>query len=139
MVVAVYVLYWLDYVLLEEEDAGEIARRKGLRIGYVAQDPELDPAATAEETVVAALAADRVDATQRPGRAAKALRRIGFADPRRPVETLSGGWKKRLAIARELAREPDLLLLDEPTNHLDLEGILALEALLAAPPSPSWW
>src|SRR5439155_20995050 len=46
------------------------------------------------------------------------------------VDALSGGWKKRLATARELAAEPDILLLDEPTNHLDVEGILWLESVL---------
>src|SRR5262249_20682059 len=53
------------------------------------------------------------------------------------TETLSGGWKRRLAIAREMAAAPDLLFLDEPTNHLDLEGIVWLEKLLAGAPFAS--
>jgi ABC transport system ATP-binding/permease protein len=114
----------------ETPDRGSRSLRGGVHVGYVPQDPVFAAGRTVADVMTAALAG--VDEADRPGRLAQALGRAGFADGRAAVDTLSGGWKKRLAIARELAGAPDILLMDEPTNHLDLEGILWLEDLLAA-------
>src|SRR5258705_1193172 len=114
---------------LESPDRGRRSVRGGVRVGYVPQDPVFPPGGTVEDMVASALSA--VDEADRPGRIAHALGRAGFADGRAEVAALSGGWQKRLAIARELAAEPDVLLMDEPTNHLDVDGILWLEGVLA--------
>ena len=109
-------------------DRGSRSLRGGLRVGYVPQDPVFSAGRTVEDVLTAAVA--RVDEEDRPGRVAQALGRAGFANGRAEVDTLSGGWKKRLAIACELAAAPVILLMDEPTNHLDVEGILWLEDVL---------
>ena len=114
---------------LESSDRGTCSVRGGIRVAYVPQDPVLQPGVTVEDIVASGLTG--VDEGERPGRIALTLGRGGFADGRAAVDTLSGGWKKRLAIARMLAAEPDVLLMDEPTNHLDVEGILWLESVLA--------
>src|SRR6266581_943990 len=109
-------------------DRGSRSLRGGVRVGYVPQDPVFEAGRTVEQVVLAALAG--VDEADRPGRAAQALGRAELTDGRAAVDTLSGGWRKRLAIARELAAAPDILLMDEPTNHLDVAGILWLEGVL---------
>ncbi len=114
---------------LEPADRGTRSLRGGIMLGYVPQDPVFPPGRTVEAVLASALEA--VDEAERPGRLARALGRAGFEDGRREVGALSGGWQKRLALARELAGAPDVLLLDEPTNHLDVDGILWLEEVLA--------
>jgi ATP-binding cassette subfamily F protein uup len=117
---------------LEEPDSGSRSLRKGVRLGYVPQDPTFPAERTAEEVLMEALAGHPEEDFEKAARVAIVLGRTGFRDPEQRAGTFSGGWRKRLAIARELVREPDVLLMDEPTNHLDLEGILWLEELLAS-------
>ena len=115
---------------IEPPDAGTRSQRRLTRLGYVPQDPTFPGDRTVEALLAEALPAEQRDGFEAAGRVAAVLGRAGFADSRQTVAVLSAGWRKRLAIARELVAAPDVLLLDEPTNHLDVEGILWLEALL---------
>lgn len=119
----------------EDADSGTRALRKGSRIGYVPQDAVFAPGKSVEDVLLETLYdAVALDDHEKHGRVAVVLGKAGFSDREQQTDALSGGWRKRLAIARELVREPDVLLLDEPTNHLDVEAILWLEGLLRSEP-----
>ena len=143
-----------------EPDTGTAAMPRGARIGYIAQEApggEATPFETvlAADTERAALMVESetctdpdrlaevherliaIDAHSAPSRAARILAGLGFdeAAQGRPLESFSGGWRMRVALAALLFSQPDLLLLDEPSNHLDLEAVMWLEDFLRSYPA----
>ena len=143
-----------------ELDNGAIEMPRNTRIGYIAQEAPSGTttpieAVLAADTERAALLEESetshdpdrlgeiherliaIDAYGAPSRAARILVGLGFDDEmqQRPLDSYSGGWKMRVALAALLFSEPDLLLLDEPSNHLDLEATLWLENFLKAYPA----
>ena len=118
-------------------DSGEVAFRKKARMAYVAQDSVYAPGETIRERMERALALSPIPHDEHEANLVRTLGRAGFEDFSAEATQLSGGWRKRLAIAEALALNPDVLLLDEPTNHLDLAGIEWLEQLLINSPFAS--
>jgi len=118
----------------QEPDSGEVASRKRARVAYVAQDSEFAPGRTVRQVLEDALANARVSEDEHDGRLHETVGRAGFPSFDSEAASLSGGWRKRLAIAEATITHPDVLMLDEPTNHLDLEGIEWLEDLVQQAP-----
>ncbi|RRQ52511.1 ABC-F family ATP-binding cassette domain-containing protein [Sphingorhabdus wooponensis] len=144
-----------------ETDDGSLDMPKGTRIGYIAQEApagdstpfdtvlaaDTERAALMAESEQEGLDPDRmaevherliaIDAYTAPARASRILVGLGFDEDMqgRPLDSFSGGWKMRVALASLLFSQPDLLLLDEPSNHLDLEATLWLENFLKGYPA----
>lgn len=115
-----------------EPDSGEVAVRKRARAAYVPQDSVFGPGLTVRQVLERAVTSAHVQESEREGSIRELAGRTGFATLEAEAASLSGGWRKRLAIAEAIVSEPDVLLLDEPTNHLDLAGIEWLEELIAS-------
>ena len=112
-----------------QPDEGRIITRNGLKISYLPQDPVFDPDMTILDNVVRNITQEEGYWNVR-GEALAMLQRLGIADPDAMPETLSGGQRKRAALAAALLTPSDLLILDEPTNHLDHEMIEWLQSRL---------
>ena len=113
---------------IETPDSGQAALAGSTHLVYLPQEDKFPAGATVESALLDALPPYHKDEGLSSIR--DTLREMNFADLDQKVDSLSGGWRKRLAVTCALIREPNLLLMDEPTNHLDLEGILWLEGLL---------
>lgn len=110
----------------ESVDSGQIIYRRDIKVGYLRQDPRFPKGATVLEACFHDM--DKDDDAQL--KAKQILTQLRLPDLNQPIDQLSGGQQKRVALAQVLISNPDLLILDEPTNHLDLEMVEWLEGFL---------
>lgn len=106
---------------IEEPDAGEIVSGRGVTVSYLAQAPQFNPG----DTIVGYVIKDKNNASE--AEAKTILTKLGITDFDASINTLSGGQRKRIALARTLVSPAEVLILDEPTNHLDSDMVIWLE------------
>lgn len=114
----------------EDYDSGKVTYRNGLRVGYLEQLPPMPSGMSALEYVIPEPDPASDDNWNGADLARQMLSQFRIADPDMPLDKLSGGQAKRVALARVLLTNPDMLILDEPTNHLDIDMIEWLENYL---------
>lgn len=115
----------------EDYDSGNVVYRNGLRVGYLEQLPPMPEGMTALEYATPAPRPESDDHWNGADLARQMLTQFRISDPDMPLEHLSGGQAKRVALAKVLLTEPDMLILDEPTNHLDIDMVEWLENYLS--------
>ena len=115
---------------VDEAEAGTVITGNGVRIGYLPQNPDFDGDKTILEQAMAGVSPAEQEAKE--FQVKNILTRLGLSDYEQKIAVLSGGQKKRVAMAAALAAETELLILDEPTNHIDSSMVDWLESYLAA-------
>lgn len=151
---------------MQQADSGKVTIRDGIHVGYLPQNPTFNeadivlnylfaedlPSSKAICAYEKAMASgepkeleeafalmDATNAWDYESRAKQIIAKLGIPNSEQTISTLSGGQKRRLALAKLLIESPEIMILDEPTNHLDIDTIEWLEGFFVAPTLPFWW